>query len=92
MKDGKGIQINIYTHTMTELEIWGAQIATLIYISRQPPPNTHTHTHTYIYIDTHTCFFLIYRHTFYFISYIYIHTKKKSLVFSIKIIFDGDLS
>ena len=54
MKDGKGIQINIYTHTMTELEIWGAQIATLIYLSRQAPPNTHTHTHTYIYIYRHT--------------------------------------
>ena len=40
--------------------------------------------------------FLLYIHTFYLISYIYTHNqkkkKKKSLVFSIKIIFDGDLS
>ena len=37
--------------------------------------------------------FLLYIHTFYLISYIYIHNqRKKSVVFSIKIIFDGDLS
>ena len=44
----------------------------------------YTHTHTYIYIHT----------LFYLISYIYIpnQKKKKSLVFSIKIIFDSDLS
>ena len=50
-------------------------------------------TSTHIY--THMCAFLLYIHTFYLISYIYTHNqkkKKKSLVFSIKIIFDGDLS
>ena len=41
------------------------------------------------------CTFLLYIHTFYLINYIYTHNqkkKKKNLVFSIKIIFDGDLS
>ena len=48
-------------------------------------------TSTHIYMHN----FLLYIHTFYLISYIYTHNqkkKKKSLVFSIKIIFDGDLS
>ena len=55
-----------------------------------------TLTHTYIYIYTHTFFYFIYTRTyiytlFYLISYIYTHTpKKKGLVFSIKIMFDGD--
>ena len=54
-------------------------------------------TFTHIYIYTHTFFYFIYTRTyiytlFYLISYIYTHTpKKKSLVFSIKIMFDGDL-
>ena len=50
-----------------------------------------TLTYIYIYIYTHTFFYFIYT-LFYLISYIYTHTpKKKSLVFSIKIMFDGDL-
>ena len=57
--------------------IWRGQVATLIYLSKQP-------SHTYIY--THTCaFFIIYTHThiytlFYLISYIHTptqHQKKK---------------
>ena len=49
-------------------------------------------THTYIYIHTHV--FLLYIHTFLFDKlYIYTHpTKKENLLFSIKIMFDGDLS
>ena len=63
----------------------GGQVAALIYLLRQPlHSHTHTHTHTHIYTF------------FYLISYIYIHTHstniKKSLVFSIKIMFDGNLS
>ena len=49
-----------------------------------------TTSHIHIY----TCFFIIYTF-FYLISYIYIYThqkKKKSLVFSIKIMFDGNFS
>ena len=52
-------------------------------------------TSTHIYIHICTLFYYIYIHTFYLISYIYTHNqkkKKKSLAFSIKIIFDGDLS
>ena len=58
--------------------------------------------HTYIYIHTYIHFVIIYTHTyiftlFYLISYTYTHTpskeeKKKGLIFSIKIMFDGDLS
>ena len=57
----------------------------LIYLSRQLP-----HTHIYKRMRA----FLLYIHTFYLISYIYTHNQKKKirLVFSIKIIFDGDLS
>ena len=46
-------------------------------------PHTHIYTH----------FFIVYT-IFYLMSYIYTHTKKKkkNLVFSIKIIFDGNLS
>ena len=63
----------------------GGPSATLIHLLRQLP-------HTHIYIYTHTCAFLLYIHTFYLINYIYTHKKKRSLVFSIKIICDGDLS
>ena len=48
-------------------------------------------TISYIHINTHT-FFIIYT-LFYLISYIYTHTQqKKSLIYSIKIIFDGYFS
>ena len=48
-------------------------------------PHTHIYTHA---------FFLLYTHTFLFDRlYIYTHpTNKKSLVLSIKILFDSDLS
>ena len=56
-------------------------------------------TSTYIYIYTHIHTFCYYIYTyiytlFYLISYTYTHTQpqKKGLVFSIKIMFDGDLS
>ena len=63
----------------------GGPNATLIYLSRQLP-------HTYIY--TYARFFIIYTHFLFDKLYIYTQPKKKkkSLVFSIKIIFDGDLS
>ena len=67
--------------------VWEGQVATLIYLSRQA-----SHTHIFIYI--HMLFYYIYT-LFYLISYIYTHTqpkKKKNLVFSIKIMFNGDLS
>ena len=66
-----------------------SQVAALIYLSRQSP-----------YIYTHTCFVIIHTHTHIYIYilfdklYIYTHTpnqKKKTLVFSIKIMFDSDL-
>ena len=66
----------------------------LIYLSRQPL-YTYIHTYIYIYIYIHThVFFIIYTHTYLFDKlYIYTHpTKKKNLVFSIKIIFDSDFS
>ena len=70
--------------------VWRGQIATLIYLSKQPP--THTHIHM--------LFFITYTHTSLFDKlYIYTHThihltkkKEKSLVFLIKIMFDGNLS
>ena len=51
-----------------------------------------TNLHTHIYV--HTCFFIIYTHTFLFDKlYIYTHlTTTKNLVFSIKIMFDSYLS
>ena len=77
---------------------WGGSCGTNIFITTIP--NTQICIHTFfIIIYTH-----IYTHTFYLISYIYIcihththqkkksSTKKKSLVFSIKIMFDSDLS
>lgn len=49
--------------------VWGVQVATLIYLSRQP------HTH----INTHA-FFIIYTHFFLFDKlYIYTHPTKKEL-------------
>ena len=65
----------------SEIFVWRGQVARLIYLSRQLPPPQHTH------------FFIIYT-LFYFISYIYTHTQqqKKNFAFSIKIIFDVDLS
>ena len=68
-----------------EIFIWGGQVATLIYLSKQPLTYTYTHVFFIIYIF------------FYLISYIYIYThtpkkKKKSLIFSIKIMFDGNFS
>ena len=66
-----------------EIFIQGGQVAALIYLSKQPPTYTYTHA------------FLLYTH-FYLISYIYTHTKKnkkkKSLVFSIKTMFNGNFS
>ena len=64
--------------------VWRGQVARLIYLSRQPPPPPPL---------THTHFFIIYT-IFYFIIYIYKHTQqqKKNFAFSIKIIFDVDLS
>ena len=51
-------------------------------------------TSTHIYIYTYARFFIIYAHFLFDKLYIYTQPKKKkkSLVFSIKIIFDGDLS
>ena len=76
--------------------VLGGQVATLIYLSKQP-------SYTYIYIHTHA-HFLLYTHThiytlFYLISYINTPTqhqkekkeKKKDLVLSIKVMFDDDL-
>ena len=63
--------------------IWGGQVAALIYLSKQPPTYTYTHA------------FLLYTHFLFDKLYIYIYThtkKKKSLVFSIKIMFDGNFS
>ena len=59
----------------------GPSCNTNIFIKATP----HTHIHTFFYY-IHTLFYLM--------SYIYTHTqkKKKNLVFSIKIIFDGNLS
>ena len=56
----------------TELGIfvWGSQVATLIYLSRQP---SHTHIHKLFYY-THTLFYLI--------SYIYTYTKQQQKEFS----------
>ena len=51
-----------------------------------------TSIHTYIHICTLFYYIYPYVHTFLFDKlYIYTHPKKKSSVFSIKIIFDGDL-
>ena len=54
-----------------------------IFIKTTPHP-THTHIHSFFY----------YIHTFfYLISYIYTpKKKKKGLIFSVKIMFDGNLS
>ena len=62
--------------------VWTGQVARLIYLSRQPPPPPLPHTLFY------------YIHPFFFVSYIYTHTQqqKKNFAFSIKIIFDVDLS
>ena len=60
----------------------GGPSATLIHLLRQLP-------HTYIY--TYARFFIIYTYFLFDKLYIYIQ-KKRSLVFSSKIIFDGDLS
>ena len=49
-------------------------------------------TSTHIYIYTYAHFFIIYTHFLFDKLYIYTQQKKKSLVFSIKIIFDGDVS
>ena len=61
----------------------GGPSAMLIYLSRQL-------LRTYIY--TYVRFFIIYTHFLFDKLYIYTQPKKKSLVFSIKIIFDGDHS
>ena len=62
--------------------VWGGPSTTLIHLLRQLP---------HIYIYTYTRFFIIYTH--FLFDKLYIYTKKKrSLVFSIKIICDGDLS
>ena len=64
-------------------------VVALIYLSKQLP---HTVTHIY----THTLFYYIYTYIntlFYLISYIYAHTQQQQKkVFSIKIMFDGDIS
>ena len=53
-----------------------------IFIKTTPPP--HTHIYTFV--------FLLYTHIFLFDkSYIYTQ-KKKGLIFSVKIMFDGNLS
>ena len=61
---------------------------TLIYLSKQSPTYIYTYTQMFFYY-TH-----IYTHTFLFHKFfIYTHlTKKKRLVFSIKIMFDDNLS
>ena len=49
-------------------------------------------TTPYTHINTHAFFYYIHN-LFYLINYIYTHTQqKKSLIFSIKIMFDGYLS
>ena len=61
---------------------------------RGPSCSTNIFIKTTSHIHIYTCFFIIYTF-FYLISYIYIYThtqKKKSLVFSIKIMFDGNFS
>ena len=62
---------------------------------RGPSCNTNIFIKTTSHIHIYTCFFIIYTF-FYLISYIYIYThtqkKKKSLIFSIKIMFDGNFS
>ena len=60
---------------------------------RGPSCSTNIFIKTTSHIHIYTCFFIIYTF-FYLISYIYIYThkKKNSLVFSIKIMFDGNFS
>ena len=62
---------------------------------RGPSCSTNIFIKTTSHIHIYTCFFIIYTF-FYLISYIYIYThtpkKKKSLIFSIKIMFDGNFS
>ena len=56
---------------------------------------THTHTHTFLlYTHTHThTHIYIYTYTFLFDKlYTYTHLTEKNLVFSIKIMFDDNLS
>ena len=66
-----------------EIFVWKGQVAALIYLSKQPP-TPHTHIYTFV--------FLLYTHIFLF-DKLYIHTqKKKGLIFSVKIMFDGNLS
>ena len=66
--------------------IWEGQIATLIYLSRQA-------LHTHIFMYTHMLFYYIYTFFLFDKLYIYTHpTKKKNFVFSIKIMFNDDLS
>ena len=62
--------------------VWGPSCNTNIFIK----------TISYSHINTHAFFYYIHK-LFYLISYIYTHTQqKKSLIFSIKIMFDGYLS
>ena len=71
----------IHVNAKSGIFVWGGQVATLIYLSRQP--------HTHIYIR----FFIIYTF-FYLISYIYTHTKQqqKELSNFNQIMFGGDLT
>ena len=64
-----------------EIFVWGPSCSINIFIKVTP--------HTYI----HTFFYYMYT-PFYLIRYIYTHPtqKKKGLVFSIKIMFNGDFS
>ena len=80
----KGLEEHFHIQGLNQEFLFEGQVATLIYLLRQPP-----HTHIFIHIYIHTLFYLT--------SYIYTHTqlkkkKKKTLVFSIKIIFYGNLS
>ena len=72
-----------------EIFVWRPSCNVNIFIKTTP----HTHIYIYIYIYTYTCFFYYIHTLLYLISYIRTHpTTKKSLVFSIKIMFDSYLS
>ena len=89
----ESLYIYIYRVVEPEIFVWGSSCSTNIFI--KITLYTHIYTYTlFYYIYTH-----IYTHIFLFHKlylYIYIHThtqqQQKNLVFSIKIIFDGDIS